>query len=220
MRDLLIAGGIVAPLLLGGVAVAQQTQQTPEPRLEGVDENQPVEVQVVPQEGEQPAEAAPEAPMPEAGTVQVAPQGDAEAQPLSAEAERAIVRQQAPNELRVDWITGATVRSPEDENIGSVQDLILDQDSGQITAAIVSVGGFLGIGAKQIAVDFSEMQIDYDAQQIMLNLTRDEAEAAPEYAFRDREAAPLPEGADPALQTQPGLTPTAPDTEVPRAPSQ
>lgn len=103
-----------------------------------------------------------------------------------------IMQQQASNELRVDWITGTTVRSLQDETIGNIADLIIDQESNEITAAIVSVGGFLGIGAKQIAVRFDELQIDFDAREIQLDMTRDQADAAPEYVFRDREDLPAP----------------------------
>ena len=57
-------------------------------------------------------------------------------------------------------------------------------------AAIVGVGGFLGMGEKQIAVPFDQLSVNYDAQEIVSTLTKEEAEAAPEYVFREREAAP------------------------------
>lgn len=107
-----------------------------------------------------------------------------------------VVREQAPNELRVDWITGTRVTSPDGESIGNVNDLILDGETGEMSAAILSVGGFLGIGAKQIAVDWSELQIDHDANEISLDMTREEADAAPEYAFREQEQPPAPMPAD------------------------
>ncbi|MGY6704156.1 PRC-barrel domain-containing protein [Roseinatronobacter sp.] len=113
-----------------------------------------------------------------------------------------IVQQQAPNELRVDWITGTTVRSLQDENIGNIGDLIIDQDTNEITAAILSVGGFLGIGAKQIAVRFDELVIDFDAREIQLDMTREQADDAPEYVFRERTDLPAPvvtNGADAPL---------------------
>lgn len=122
-----------------------------------------------------------------------------------------IVREQGPNELRVDWITGTTVQSPQQESIGSIEDVILDEDSGQLSAAILSVGGFLGFGAKQIAVDWEELQIDYDAREITLDITRAEAEAAPDYEFRDRETLPAPA---PATGTGTGTGTTGTGTGV------
>ena len=64
-------------------------------------------------------------------------------------------RNQQPQELRVDWIVGTTVTDPQGETIGTVDDLLLDEDDGSVSAAIVSVGGFLGFGAKQIAVEWA-----------------------------------------------------------------
>ena len=64
-----------------------------------------------------------------------------------------------------------------------------------MNAAIVSVGGFLGFGGKQITVDWSELDINYDGNEITLEITRDGAEQAPEYSFRGRESPPAPERA-------------------------
>ncbi len=164
-------------------------------------ETEPVEteVQVVPaDEAEAEAEVDEVETEPVETEVQVVPadEGEAEAEEEVAQtqepASEAIVREQAQNELRVDWITGTTVRAPDDETIGKVNDLILDGETGELTAAILSVGGFLGIGAKQIAVGWSELEIDYDANEISMNLTREEADAAPEYVFREREQPPAP----------------------------
>ncbi|ROT98448.1 PRC-barrel domain-containing protein [Histidinibacterium lentulum] len=112
---------------------------------------------------------------------------------LAQDAEEVIVPEQGGSELRVDWVLGSRVYSLEGERIGSIEDLILDEEDGAVNAAIVSVGGFLGIGSKSIALDWDELQIDYDANVIELDLTRDEAEAAEAYVFRDREYEPQPD---------------------------
>lgn len=104
-----------------------------------------------------------------------------------------IVEDQAGSEVRGDWVLGARVKSPDGGPIGSIEDLILDQEEGSVTAAVVSVGGFLGFGARQIAVDWSELEINYDGNEVTLDITRDEADEAPEYSFRDRERPPAPQ---------------------------
>ncbi|MBW7056244.1 PRC-barrel domain-containing protein [Paracoccus bogoriensis] len=141
---------------------------------------------------------------------------------MTAAASEKVVQQQAPNELRLDWITGTNVEAPDGTNIGSIKDLILDGDTGELKAAIIGVGGFLGIGQKDIALPWDELTINYDAREITANLTREEADAAPEYVFRDRENAPsadmTPVGSDPAMapandpamQPMPGETAPAP----------
>lgn len=128
---------------------------------------------------------------------------DVEADMAAAAASEKVVQQQAPNELRLDWITGTNVEAPDGSGIGSIKDLILDGETGELKAAIIGVGGFLGIGQKDIALPWEELTINYDAREITASLTREEADAAPEYVFRDRETAPsaemAPMGTDPAM---------------------
>jgi hypothetical protein len=122
-----------------------------------------------------------------------------------------LVTEQQPNELRGDWVIGTSVTSPDGETIGSIQDLIIDEEEGRVTAAVLSVGGFLGIGAKNIAVAWDELQMSFDAREITLDLTREEAEEAPEYVFRDRAEAPAAEPvADPAAPPPGGEPAPAP----------
>ena len=120
-------------------------------------------------------------------------------------AQDAVRQNQQSQELRADWIVGTTVRTPAGETIGTIDDLLLDREDGSVTAAIVSVGGFLGFGAKQIAVKWQELQEEYDGTEVVLALTRDEAEGAPEFNFRDQEVRPPPPVPEPT--TGLGTTP-------------
>jgi sporulation protein YlmC with PRC-barrel domain len=120
-------------------------------------------------------------------------------------AQEPVVSAMQQSELRGNWIIGSTVYSPQDETIGRIEDVIIDSESGAVTAAVLSVGGFLGFGAKQIAVDWEELQVDYDGSDITLNLTREEADAAAEYAFRDQDLPPPP-----TPQPDPGAAPPPP----------
>lgn len=69
---------------------------------------------------------------------------------------------------------------PESDNIGDINDLILSED-GSITHAVVGVGGFLGIGEKDVAVPFDELKLveqDGDIRFVYAS-TREDLEAAP-----------------------------------------
>ena len=69
-----------------------------------------------------------------------------------------------------------------DERIGTVSDLIVGPDA-KIAAAVIGVGGFLGIGEKEVAVPFSSMQIvrrDND-WHLVIEGTRDALRDAPAY---------------------------------------
>ena len=80
-------------------------------------------------------------------------------------------------------ILGREVRSAADENMGRIVDVVVDR-SGQVRAAVIDFGGFLGVGSRKIAVDWNALRfvraIDKDGR-ITLELTRDQVKAAPEY---------------------------------------
>ena len=72
------------------------------------------------------------------------------------------------------------VYDPNDNKIGEVTDLLLEKD-GRITAAIVSVGGFLGAGEKDVAVPFGSLQLTQKNQKwyLVMNTDKDALKSAP-----------------------------------------
>jgi hypothetical protein len=60
---------------------------------------------------------------------------------------------------RSSRIVGATVYNDTDQSIGKVDDLIVGQD-GRISAAVISVGGFLGIGSKLVKVPYDQLRFE------------------------------------------------------------
>jgi PRC-barrel domain protein len=80
-------------------------------------------------------------------------------------------------------VLGRDVRSPADENMGRIVDVIVDR-SGQVRAAVIDFGGFLGVGSRKIVVDWSALhfgRIANKSDSITLELTKDQVTAAPEY---------------------------------------
>jgi PRC-barrel domain len=87
------------------------------------------------------------------------------------------------NKQEVEGVLGRDVRSATDENMGRIVDVLVDR-SGQVRAAIIDFGGFLGVGSRKIAVDWSTLHFPQPGKaggQIALELTRDQVKAAPEY---------------------------------------
>lgn len=78
---------------------------------------------------------------------------------LAQDTDDLIVEQQEQQELRANNLIGMTVQNPEGEEIGSISDLVIDNE-GRTTAAVLSVGGFLGIGAKQVGVHWDKLEFD------------------------------------------------------------
>lgn len=83
----------------------------------------------------------------------------------------------------VQGILGREVRSTADENMGRIVDVLVDS-SGSTRAAIIDFGGFLGVGSRKIAVAWTALHFVPAAEKrygIVLELTRDQVNAAPEY---------------------------------------
>src|SRR6202790_913705 len=80
-------------------------------------------------------------------------------------------------------VLGRDVRSPTDENMGRIVDVIVDR-TGTVRAAVIDFGGFLGVGSRKIVVDWNALHFGRVADKsdsITLELTKDQVTAAPEY---------------------------------------
>jgi hypothetical protein len=86
--------------------------------------------------------------------------------------------------LTAEMLTGANVRDTSDAAIAEVSDLVLTE-SGQVTHVVLDVGGFLGIGAKSVALPMEELSVaERDgAVTVWVNMTREELEALPEHSL-------------------------------------
>ena len=62
-----------------------------------------------------------------------------------------------PEGLMVSNLIGTTVYSRDDEAIGEINDMVLSPAAGQASQVIIGVGGFLGIGEKNVAVDLAQL---------------------------------------------------------------
>ena len=86
-------------------------------------------------------------------------------------------------------VLGRDVRSPTDEDMGRIVDVIVDR-AGMVRAAVIDFGGFLGVGSRKIVVDWNALhfgRIANKSDSITLELTKEQVIAAPEY----KEDAPI-----------------------------
>lgn len=84
--------------------------------------------------------------------------------------------------LSADELIGTTVYGADDENVGSISDVILDGEA--VDAVTIDVGGFLGMGAKEVAVDMDNLEFmtDEDGDHYLYtSFTQEQLEAQPEY---------------------------------------
>ena len=108
------------------------------------------------------------------------------------------------------------------EEIGNITDLVFSED-GQITAVIIGVGGFLGIGEKAVAVDFKLLEFTLAAdntERWVLPTTADALTAAPDFVWEEDE--PVDVTTDPAAPADPmapAADPAAPAADPAAAPA-
>lgn len=83
---------------------------------------------------------------------------------------------------QVESILGKKVRSAGGDDMGRIVDIIGDK-SGQVRAAIIDFGGFLGVGSRQIAVDWKALRFPMDGKSdaVVVDLSRDQLRGEPAY---------------------------------------
>jgi hypothetical protein len=103
-------------------------------------------------------------------------------------------------------LIGTKVRNANKESIGKVDDIYLDKDA-KVTVVIISVGGFLGVGSKDVGVKWSDLTFGQDGTSVVLttSLDKDALMALPDYTKTERRKTAPPEAA-----TAPPVRPTPP----------
>jgi len=91
--------------------------------------------------------------------------------------------------LRASKIVGSTVYNDHDQKIGSIDDLVIGSDHS--LQAVLSVGGFLGIGSKMVAVPFDKLQFgntkdSSDNRVVLPGTTKQELTSMPDFHFTSR----------------------------------
>ncbi len=76
-------------------------------------------------------------------------------------------------------ITGQSVRSRADEDLGKIEEIMLDGPSGRIAYAVLSFGGFLGMGDKLFAVPWDSLSSNGEHDGFILNAEQDALKQAP-----------------------------------------
>jgi PRC-barrel domain protein len=121
-------------------------------------------------------------PSPAPAAKDAAPTPAAKEQPPAAkEAPPPSVTIIAPKEAH--GVLGRDVRSPTDEDMGHIVDIIVDR-TGTVRAAVIDFGGFLCVGSRKIVVDWNALhfgRVNNKTDSITLELTKAQVAAAPEY---------------------------------------
>lgn len=81
--------------------------------------------------------------------------------------------------IRASRVIGTSVYNTSGQNIGTIEDVMLDKTSNGIMFAVIGFGGFLGIGEKYHAVPWSVLDYDESRGGYVVPFTKDQLEAAP-----------------------------------------
>ena len=103
---------------------------------------------------------------------------------------------QMPDELLATDLLGLSAVNAENETIGDVNDLVTDRN-GKTIAAVIGVGGFLGIGEKDVAIPFEDLKFTRDENNditIEVDINKEALKAAPDYQSLDEQV--IVEGAN------------------------
>jgi sporulation protein YlmC with PRC-barrel domain len=84
-----------------------------------------------------------------------------------------------PQIMAAGTLTGEEVVNSDGETLGKIDSIMLDVPTGKIAYAVLSFGGFLGMGDKLFAIPWQALQLDTDNKCFVLNVDKETLEAAP-----------------------------------------
>jgi sporulation protein YlmC with PRC-barrel domain len=159
-------------------ALAQESTQQPTTITPPAEQAQPA----------QPADQAP-ADMTQQPTTDPAQPATAEAeQPATPPPSEAVIPAQAAGDVRAEKLIGMTVYDTNGDKVGEVKDILFNEQ-GQATGVVLSVGGVLGLGAKQVGLQWSEVDIQPDAEVAKVQYNKDQLKAAPDFKTQEAQKA-------------------------------
>jgi sporulation protein YlmC with PRC-barrel domain len=83
------------------------------------------------------------------------------------------------NLIAAEKVNGTDVYNPEGDKLGEVEDIMLDKVSGHVAYAVLSFGGFLGMGEKQYPLPWSALKYDTRQGGYVINMDKERLENAP-----------------------------------------
>lgn len=190
------------PLMLSAPVLAQTTDQAPAAGVEAPPP--PAATDTAP-----PADiTAPEATAPDdSAATETMPLDSTAPTDTAASGGAEILTEESDDQVLAAKIIGMDVVNSAGEEIGKVDDVLLDK-SGAISGLVLKSGGVLGMGGKTVAVAWTDVAAAEQAEAVTVDLTAEQIDAAPEFRTKeDLEAEALSNAPPPAAPAGPA-TPT------------
>ncbi len=84
-----------------------------------------------------------------------------------------------PYLMGADTLIGNDVYNKDGEDLGDIKEIMLDMHSGRVRYAVLSFGGFMGLGEKLFAVPWDALTLDTENKRFVLGVNRDQLNTAP-----------------------------------------
>lgn len=98
----------------------------------------------------------------------------------------------APNEsydpnadARASKLVGSTIYNDQNQSVGTLDDILIARDNKQPVRAVISVGGFLGIGNKLVEIDYSRLQFQDNNKVVLPNASKDELNKMQNFTYNN-----------------------------------
>lgn len=83
------------------------------------------------------------------------------------------------NVLCASTVTGDTVRNMKGQDLGRIEEVMIDLDSGRIAYAVLSSGGFFGMADRFYAIPWNALTVDLEQREFILDMEKEQLERAP-----------------------------------------
>lgn len=84
-----------------------------------------------------------------------------------------------PRVLSAGTLKGDRVVNPQGEDLGKVEEFMIDLQNGCVSYMVLSFGGIAGMGDKLFAIPWSRLTVDTDRHVLVLNMSKEELKSAP-----------------------------------------
>src|SRR5688572_13811740 len=81
-------------------------------------------------------------------------------------------------------LIGRNIKNAEGDTIGEIKSIYVNKD-GKVDSVMVSVGGFLSVGDREVRIAWSDLRITDNGEKVTVNMTKDELKAKPEYRYKN-----------------------------------